>query len=696
MKQLLYGMLLLLTATGYAQPYNTTIRGQFKHLSPGTWIHTQWYDIEHMALGPEHFDSVQYKADGFTIKLNIPEGGGNQMVMFLGKKGGILLYVDKGEINLSSNDSTFNEVEITGSAFANELNNFHHLIRDSLALQKGLGKKQQDSLKKLLSLQWIDAHKSSPISVYIMYNIREPLYGKLTTEEQEAVVSKLSPAALNNQVATALQHSIRTEKLTGIGRKAPAFTQNDTLGKPVALKDFRGKYVLVDFWASWCGPCRKENPNLVRSFNKFRDKGFTVLGVSLDQTGKKDAWLKAIHDDGLTWTQVSDLKYWKNAVAKLYDVKAVPANFLLGPDGTILAKNLRGDDLDRKLGELLNKKQPFKLSGTVHGKDTGYICLVATDMYGTKIMDTARILDGQFSFTGIMPHPLMLFVSEGKALKSMDDVNSVSFFLDPGQSAATFTYGDFKKVALTNAPTQKQLEELEKEKKAKGVKGAEGTNIDLAFIQKHPDSYAAVYVLRSRLGGLSAADKEKYFGMLSPAIQQSGFGRFIKSTIDVAKLGRPGTKAIDFTSTDINGKKLSLSDYKGKYVLLDFWASWCVPCRKSNPHLRELYTQYKPKGFEIIGVSDDDRKPDAWHNAVEKDSIGVWQHVLRGMDMEKVAAGDINFSNHPYEISSSRYGITALPTKILIDPSGNIIGRYGGEGGEEETELDKKLAAIFP
>jgi peroxiredoxin len=124
----------------------------------------------------------------------------------------------------------------------------------------------------------------------------------------------------------------------------PEFKQNDVNGKLVSLSSFRGKYLLVDFWASWCGPCRAENPNVVKAYNQYKDKNFTILSVSLDQD--KSKWLEAIKKDGLTWTHVSDLKYWNNAVAVQFGIQSIPASFILDPNGKIIAKDLRGDALD--------------------------------------------------------------------------------------------------------------------------------------------------------------------------------------------------------------------------------------------------------------------------------------------------------------------------------------------------------------
>ena len=143
-------------------------------------------------------------------------------------------------------------------------------------------------------------------------------------------------------------------KLKWVGKQAPEISLPDTEGKTVKLSSFRGKYVLVDFWASWCGPCRNENPNVVQAFNQFKNKNFTILGVSLDRPGQKENWIKAIKEDNLTWTHISDLKFWQSEVVPVYKLSLIPFNVLVDPDGKIVAENLRGNALEQKLQELLN------------------------------------------------------------------------------------------------------------------------------------------------------------------------------------------------------------------------------------------------------------------------------------------------------------------------------------------------------
>jgi peroxiredoxin len=167
----------------------------------------------------------------------------------------------------------------------------------------------------------------------------------------KSVFENLTPAVQRSFFGSKLGELVASINKTAVGSMAPDFSQNDPNGTPISLSSLRGKYVLVDFWASWCQPCRMENPNIVNAYKNFKDKGFEILGVSLDQDGA--AWAKAITDDKLTWKHVSDLKYWDNEVAKMYGIRSIPASFLLDQEGKIIAKDLRGEALEAKLKELM-------------------------------------------------------------------------------------------------------------------------------------------------------------------------------------------------------------------------------------------------------------------------------------------------------------------------------------------------------
>jgi peroxiredoxin len=207
-----------------------------------------------------------------------------------------------------------------------------------------------DKESKIVYRDFVTSHLQSPVAVYA---ISQFAGWDIQVDAVEPLFNQLPATARNSPGAKLLSEQIAIAKKTSVGREAMDFTQNDTLGIPVKLSSFRGKYLLVDFWASWCGPCRRENPNIVKAYQAYREKGFHILGVSLDQPNAKDKWIKAIHDDNLTWTHVSDLKYWQNEVAQQYGIQAIPQNLLLDPQGKIIAKNLNGEQLQKKLGEIL-------------------------------------------------------------------------------------------------------------------------------------------------------------------------------------------------------------------------------------------------------------------------------------------------------------------------------------------------------
>lgn len=210
----------------------------------------------------------------------------------------------------------------------------------NLILQKNLALVQKFALENPTSAVSLDLLISSYASQPDPSDA-EPAFAALDTK------LKTSPQGLN------FSGLLAAAKVTAIGSVAPDFMQTDTSGKQVRLSSFRGKYLLLDFWASWCRPCRLENPNVVRVYDKYKNKNFMVVGISLDRNDDKASWEQAINDDHLNWVQVSDLRFWQNAVAVAYGIKSIPQNFLLDPQGKIIAKGLRGEQLDQTLAEIL-------------------------------------------------------------------------------------------------------------------------------------------------------------------------------------------------------------------------------------------------------------------------------------------------------------------------------------------------------
>jgi peroxiredoxin len=284
-------------------------------------------------------------------------------LFFLPSQKKSLLFLDNSKMTLKGDLNNVQQLELSGSpahaSFLQFQQKFDPYFKAYANLSEAANKTGvNDSLMKLYKDlvkqvadagdEFASAHKDQNIAPFMWATIFQ-VVNDLPRVEKSFLA--MTPAVKESFYGKYLANHIDESKIGSIGSAALEFVQADTSGNPVALSSFKGKYVLVDFWASWCGPCRKENPNLVAAYNRFREKNFTVLGVSLDNN--KARWLKAIDDDKLQWTQVSDLQYWQNEVAVKYKIQTIPQNLLIDPNGVIVGKNLRGQELELKLCELL-------------------------------------------------------------------------------------------------------------------------------------------------------------------------------------------------------------------------------------------------------------------------------------------------------------------------------------------------------
>lgn len=374
-KQLLAALLALPVLAQAQTPFTCTVKGQ---LGRTITAPAKVYLLQGMTIT----DSATLKSGTFELKgtSQVPAIA-DVILRRNGRLGNFMrsyrdqtrIYLEPGTVTITSPDSLAHATIKGGPTMADYLR-LDALMKPTLARMNAIGaevqkmteaQRQAPGFREQMQARYatldkeivqtnyafVKANPNSMVSLDALLGVR-----MLELPQYAAVgplYEALNPALKNTPQGRDYGSMVQSLKALAIGQPAPIFSQTTPDGKTVSLADYRGKYVLVDFWASWCGPCRAENPAVTKVYNEYKGRNFDILGVSLDKPGEREKWLKAIKDDQLAWTQVSDLKGWDNAVAQRYGVRSIPQNYLVGPDGKIVATNLRGVELGATLAKLI-------------------------------------------------------------------------------------------------------------------------------------------------------------------------------------------------------------------------------------------------------------------------------------------------------------------------------------------------------
>ena len=348
-----------------------SISGNLNNIEDGKMVILSELDANNQ---PTKLDSVAVKEGQFSLDLPEVTSSNLSFLSVEGVRGQVLFVSENEPINFEIHSDSIQTSKVSGGKenellytyldHIKQLNQKLMRIRSDFRTQATTTKdstvmanlqNEEEALRKsdlAFKKKIAQENPAKYVSVLVltdMINMGGP------ASEVRALYDELSENLKQTSLAKTMKENLDSRSAVEVGSKAPSFEAPNPQGEIIALEDVLGKVTLIDFWAAWCKPCRVENPNVVKVYNKYHEQGFNIIGVSLDRTGQKDKWIEAIEQDNLTWNHVSNLQFWNDPIAKLYNIRAIPAAFILDKNGVIVATNLRGDALEAKVKELIEQ-----------------------------------------------------------------------------------------------------------------------------------------------------------------------------------------------------------------------------------------------------------------------------------------------------------------------------------------------------